>query len=301
MQVDKNTILTAIYIIVDDIIKSSPIIQTALSRPGPNPELTDSEIVTIALYQELIGDPREDHFYRLHQSWLRKYFPNLNERSRYNRRKRDLWSIILAIRVTLLFLLHVFETDTALTDSAPVPAVSYKRDKRATKFHQAGYGFCNSKAMRYFGYKLHSLVTLTGTILDFVLTSAGPYDNQVVVEFFGRHQEQIRLVLGDKAYNDPELQAYLKEQFAIMLWAPRKANQIQVESKKSVKSKNTIRLIVETVNSQLQEQFHLSKHYAKSQWGIFTRIAAKITGHTIGMLINQILGRPKLALASLAV
>ena len=80
-------------------------IQQVLKRPGPVPKLSDSEVVTIALSQELIGEPREDHFFRLHQASLRPFFPGLNERSRYNRRKRDLWSVILAVRVSLQIVL----------------------------------------------------------------------------------------------------------------------------------------------------------------------------------------------------
>ena len=83
---DKATVLTTIFTIVDDTMKGSPMIQQALQRPGPAPHLADSEVVTLALYQELIGEPREDHFFRLHQEQLRPYFPGLNERSRYNRR-----------------------------------------------------------------------------------------------------------------------------------------------------------------------------------------------------------------------
>ena len=102
---DKATVLTTIFTIVDDTMKGSAVIQHALDRPGPAPSLSDSELVTIALYQELIGEPREDHFFRLHQEQLRRYFPGLNERSRYNRRKRDLWSVILAVRISLQIVL----------------------------------------------------------------------------------------------------------------------------------------------------------------------------------------------------
>ena len=82
---DKATVLTTIFTIVDDTMKGSAMIQQALERPGPAPRLSDSELVTIALYQELIGEPREDHFFRLHRSSLQMFFPGLNERSRYNR------------------------------------------------------------------------------------------------------------------------------------------------------------------------------------------------------------------------
>src|SRR5579864_5648876 len=132
---EKATILTTIFTIVDDVMKGSAVIQQALKRPGPAPHLSESEVITIALYQELIGEPREDHFFRLHQASLQTYFPGLNERSRYNRRKRDLWLVILAVRVSLQIVLEAFELEeTATIDSAPVPCVSYKRGTERSDF-----------------------------------------------------------------------------------------------------------------------------------------------------------------------
>src|SRR5437899_4591295 len=181
---DKATLLTTIFTIVDYTMKGSTVIQQALKRPGPAPRLSDSELITIALYQELIGEPREDHFFRLHQASLQTFFPGLNERSRYNRRKRDLWSVILAVRVSLQLVLDALALEeTATIDSAPVPCVGYKREKQRSDFvGTADYGVCSSKAMKYFGYKLHSVVSLTGIIMGFRVNPASRYDNQPVVE-----------------------------------------------------------------------------------------------------------------------
>lgn len=299
---DKTTVLTTIFTIVDDTMKASPAIQAALRRRGQKPKLSDSEVITIALYQELIGEPREDHFFRLHRIGLLPFFPHLNERSRYNRRKRDLWSVILAVRCSLLIALGVSETDTAVLDSAPVPTVGYKRSKQATDFAgMAQYGVCSSKAMKYFGVKLHNLVTLSGVILDFMLTSAAPHDSQPVMEFLAQHKERLIEVLGDKAYNGEFLQIMAKEELGVTMSAPRKANQEQTGTKQERACYARWRLVVERANSQLQEQFHLSKHYAKSRWGLMTRVAAKVTGHTVGILVNRLHGRPPLALAGLGV
>jgi hypothetical protein len=163
---EKATVLSTLFTIVDDTMKGSAMIQDALKRPGPAPHLSDSEVITLALYQELIGEPREDHFFRLHQVSLRPFFPGLNERSRYNRRKRDLWSVILAVRVSLQIMLDALQLEeTAAIDSAPVPCVSYKRSKQASDFvGSADYGVCSIKAMKYFGCKLHGVVSLTGLI-----------------------------------------------------------------------------------------------------------------------------------------
>ena len=289
---DKATVLTTIFTIVDDTMKGSAVIQHGLDRPGPAPHLSDSELVTIALYQELIGEPREDHFFRLHQASLRTFFPGLNERSRYNRRKRDLWSVILAVRVSLQIVLEALQLEeTAAIDSAPVPCVGYKRAKHASDFAgTADYGVCSSKAMKYFGCKFHSVVSLTGIIMGFLLTPASRYDNQPVVELLDSFSHHLKRLLGDGAYNDVALQSYLEQYRSLELLAPARVNQLPTRSKPAQRRLNRLRLICETVNAQLQEQLHLSKHYAKSAWGLVTRIAAKLTAHSLGMMVNALAG-----------
>ncbi len=300
---DKATVLTTIFTIVDDTMKGLSVIKQALKRPGPAPKLTDSEVVTLALSQELIGEPRENHFFRLHQASLLPFFPALNERSRYNRRKRDLWSVIVAVRVSLQVVLDARELEeTAVIDSAPVPCVGYKRSKQTSDFvGTAEYGVCSSKALKYFGLKLHSVVSLTGVILGFVLTGANHYDNQAVVERLDSFSHHLKRLLGDGASNDSALQTKLACSHSLELLAPVKLNQPPVRSKQAQQQLNQLRLICETVNAQLQEQLHLSKHSAKRTWGLLTRIAAKLTAPSLGMMVNRLLARPQLRLADLAV
>jgi Transposase DDE domain len=249
---DKATVLTTLFTIVDDTMKGSSMIQDALKRPGPAPRLSDSEVITLALYQELIGEPREDHFFRLHQASLRPFFPGLNERSRYNRRKRDLWSVILAVRLSLQLVLDAFELEeTAVIDSAPLPCVSYKRGKGSSDFvGTADYGVCSSKALKYFGYKLHSVVSLTGLILGFLLTPASRYDNQAVVELLDSFSHHLKLLLGDGAYNDAALESYLEQYRSLLLLSPANSNQTPKRSSSAQKQLNRLRLICETVNAQ---------------------------------------------------
>jgi len=300
---EKATVLTTLFTIVDDTMKGSPVIRQALERPGPAPHLSDSEVITIALYQELIGEPREDHFFRLHQASLQTFFPGLNERSRYTRRKRDLWSVILSVRVSLQLVLDALALEeTAAIDSAPVPCVGYKRGKHSSDFlGTADYGVCSSKAMKYFGCKFHGVVSLTGVIMSFLITPASPYDNQPVVELLDSFSHHLKRLLGDGASNDAALQSFLEQYRSVELLAPVKLTQPPVRSKQAQQQLNRLRLICETVNAQLQEQLHLSKHYAKRTWGMMTRIAAKVTAHSVGMMVNALLGRPVLRLADLAV
>src|SRR5438270_13904740 len=232
---DKATVLTTIFTIVDDTMKGSPMIQQILERPGPAPRLSDSEVVTLAIYQELIGEPREDHLFRLHQEQLRSYFPGLNERSRYNRSIRDLWSVMLAVRISLQVVLDALELEeTAVIDAAPVPCVGDIRAKASSDFAgTADYGVCSSKALKYFGLKLHSVVSLTGVVMGFLLTGASRYDNQPVVELLDSFAHHLKRLLGDGAYNDAALQNFLEQYRSVELLAPLKVNPQPVRCKQA--------------------------------------------------------------------
>jgi hypothetical protein len=232
------------------------------------------------------------------------FFPGLNERSRYNRRKRDLWSVILAVRVSLQLVLEALQLEeTAAIDSAPVPCVGYKRAKQASEFvGTADYGVCSSKAMKYFGCKFHSVVSLTGVILGFLLSPASRYDNQPVVELLDSFSHHLKRLLGDGAYNDAALQSYLEQYRSLELLAPSKVTQAPKRAKPAQRQLNRLRLICETVNAQRPRAIALVQALrAIRTWGLLTRMAAKVTAHSVGMMVNLLLGRPVLQLADLAV
>src|SRR2546430_15272476 len=161
---------------------------------------------------------------------------------------------MLAVRMALQIILDALELEeTAVIDSAPVPCVSYKRSKAASDFvGHADYGVCSSKAMKYFGFKLHTIVSLTGVVMSFLLTPANRYDNQPVVEFLDSFSHHLKHLLGDGAYNDAALQHFLEQYRSLQLLAPAKTNQEPQRSQQAQKQLNRLRLICETVNAHLQ-------------------------------------------------
>jgi hypothetical protein len=158
---------------------------------------------------------------RLHHASLQTFFPGLNERRRSTRRKRDLWSVILAVRVSLPLVLEALaREETAAIDSAPVPCVGYTRGKHSSDFvGTADSGGCSSKAMKYFGCKFQRVVSLTGVIMGFLLTPARPYDNQPVVELLDSFAHHLKRLLGDGAYTDAALQRFLEQSHSLELLA----------------------------------------------------------------------------------
>ena len=55
---------------------------------------------------------------------------------------------------------------------------------------------------------------------------------------------------------------------------------------------NGARQVVETVNSQLTEQFHLEVNHAQSFWGMTARLHTKLAAHTLCLYLNRCLGKP---------
>jgi hypothetical protein len=64
-------------------------------------------------------------------------------------------------------------------------------------------------------------------------------------------------------------------------------------------AKARIRLIIESVFSNLKGQMGLDYHLAKTLGGLVRRIAQRLLALTLGMLIDLLSGRPPRALAAL--
>jgi|SRR6266536_1579338 len=104
--------------------------------------------------------------------------------------------------------------------------------------------------------KFHSVISLTGVIMGFLVTSASPYDNQVLVD-----------LLGDGAFNDAALQSFLEQYRGLQLLAPTKVNQASKRSPQAQRQRGHLRLICERSMRNGHEQLHLSKYYAQSAPG----------------------------------
>src|ERR1022692_5011499 len=91
---DMDTLATALYVKTDDALKASP--QFAPLRPavGIDPELSDAELVTLAVMQALPGFTSEARWLRHAREHLRHLFPYLPRQPGYNKRLRAAASLI---------------------------------------------------------------------------------------------------------------------------------------------------------------------------------------------------------------
>ena len=275
------------YVLIDEIWQH---IAPQFSHPGPVSECSDSELLTLALVGECRGWDKETEM-MLEWQMYQHLFPHLPERSRFNRRRRHLGLAMNLIRQAVLRSLDLVQDRQCLIDSLPIPVVSFHLAPQASgdwKEHGATFGKVSSKKATIFGYKLHLLLAVNGTILDFELAPANETDLKVGQELLSAYSDL--LAMGDKAYISQEVREECAARNVRLLTLPRENEKGQVgdESKRRF---NRIRQMIETVNSQLKLQFNVETNYAHSFWGLCTRLYAKLTAHTLCIYINRLIGK----------
>ena len=273
------------YVIVDDIvIKLAPLLRCR----GPCPDCSDSELITMILIAECKGWDIETQLLS-EFSQHPNLFPRLPSQSRFNRRRRNLGAIINQVRQMLLSDIEGAEEKLCVIDSLPIPVIQFHLVPSSSNdwsCYGADYGRVASKKQTIFGYKLHLLVTAKGVIVDFELAPASETDLSVADELLCRHHN--KQVIGDKAYISTDIKQQLAQLNDIELITIPRRNQKQQISRQTQRWINQSRQIVETVNGQLTEQFHIQKNHAHTFWGLCTRLYAKLTAHTLSIYLNQL-------------
>ena len=198
-------------------------------------------------------------------------------------------TIINQIRQLLLADIEGASEQLCIIDSLPIPVMQFHLVPWSTNnwsCYGADYGRVESKKQTIFGYKLHLLVTASGVIVDFELAPASANDLWVGYELLCGHQD--KQVIGDKAYINTQIKDQLAQLNRIDLITIPRRNQKQQISRQTKRWINQIRQIVETVNGQLSQQFHIQNNHAHSFWGVCTRLYAKLTAHTLCIYLNQL-------------
>lgn len=278
-----------VFCIVDDIcLQLAPL----LKRPGPQPQCSDSELIALCLIGECKGWDMETDLLSNFQAH-RDLFPTLPSQSRFNRRRRNLMFTINCIRRILLSWLDVAQDDQCVIDSLPIPAVQFHLVPASTgdwRAYGADFGKVSSKKQTIFGYKLHLLVTMGGLILDFVLAPASITDLEAGMDILSEHTN--KQIIGDKAYISAAQAAELWRTNRLRLLTLPRKNQKKQLPKPVRRLINAVRQIIETVNGQLDEQFHIETNHAHTFWGLCARLYTKLTAHTLCIYINRLLGKP---------
>jgi DDE family transposase len=261
-----------------------------VARPGPAPACTDAELLTRAMVGECCGWDQETV---LLSRWREHgdLFPRQPERSRFNRRRRDLAPVINLLRQAVLHRLDLAQDTHCIIASLPVPVVQVYYVPQASiewKIAGAAFGHCCAKKQAILGYKLHRLLTQSGLIRDFELAPANLPDLAVGQELLaGQTDLQVR---ADTGYISQAVAPDLRTQRHIDLLSVPRSNQRARPSAAFCHLHAHLRQLIEVVNSQLALQFQAATNHAHSCWGLTARLYTKLTAHTLCAWLNRLLG-----------
>ncbi len=289
MTVDVETLLTTIFVLVDDWYKEKGV-HLLKGKRGVKPTFSDSEVITLLLAMDFFPYPGETQFLGFIRANYLPLFPRLLTQSQFNRRARSLRFLVDALRRELAEMLGVTLQTQFLLDTKPVPVVGYKRSKKHSDFYgSANYGVCVSRKMKYFGYKLVMLVTLDGIPVAFELVSANVDEREAAEEVFPHVFNSD--IFCDKGFIDEDWQQDLRARQGNQLWTPKRINQRVQNPKEFDRLLNSIRKRIEGAFNEIQNTGrNLERLLAKTVVGICTRVVAKITSYTLKLVLRCFFG-----------
>jgi hypothetical protein len=112
-----GTLATALYATTDDLLKARPDLAPERPAVGITPQLTDAELVTLAMMQAMLGFTSEARWIRHARVHLRHLFPYLPQQSGYNKRLRKAAELLRRVaRLLLTDPAHLREDKLLLRD-----------------------------------------------------------------------------------------------------------------------------------------------------------------------------------------
>ncbi len=248
--------------------------------------LSDSEVLTLALLQQLRGVESERSFLRDAERYFAHLFPGVVglHPSSLHRRVRRLRRFLEPLRRAILREL-VGEPETLIVDSTLLPVLHPRQvNQSVAGFEGAAWAKWGSFAV--YGVKLHLLCSTNRVPLSYELTAANAADVLLVRELLagaGLLDEGgvARRLFGDLAYRSGALKEKLAEEASVLL-ATERADR-----------RPALRQQVEVCFAALKTTFGLDGTLAKTLVGLAIRVAAKVTAYTYGLYVNRLLGRPQ--------
>lgn len=269
-------------------------------RRGVVPKFSDLEVLALSATAEVFGIDSENYLFHRLKNECADNFTNLITRRQYNQRRKLTYRLGEEIRKDIAAAMDGRENVFSI-DSKPVKVCQNARAARCTMgkdTHELApaWGYCASQNMHYYGYKLHAVCGITGVIHSYDMTAANVSDLHYLQDVKWEYNDC--LMLGDKGYLSADIQQNLFDVAHISLEVPYRLN--QKNWRPPIWAYKRFRKRIETLFSQLNDQFMMIRNYAKQPKGLFTRIAAKVSALTILQYVNYVnhrnIGQVKYAL-----
>jgi hypothetical protein len=244
--------------------------------------LADSEVITLALFQQLRGVESERSFLRDTERFFAHLFPGVAglHPSSFHRRVRKLRRFLEPLRREVLSEM-VGDPETLLVDSTLLSVLHPRQVSQGSGF--PGGAWVRWGSFSVYGVKLHLICATNGVPLSYELTPANVADVSLAEELIDEAalgDRVARKLLGDLAYRSKELRKVLAGVGILLTTEPSER-------------RRGLRQRIEIAISSLKRVFGLGETLATTLVGLATRIAAKICAYTYAFMVNRMLGRPQ--------
>lgn len=265
----------------------------SIPRPGPSGKVTDQELIALAVAQAVTGICSDRQFLGVIGPLLPGFFPELPGQSQYNRRLRGLTPQITTAQMMVAEL--ITDGQVRLVDGTLIAYANYPGCASFSEFAgYASYGYCPSKNLFVWGMRLVLISDAKGVPIGYDLT--GPKTGQErerALEPAAAHASST--LFADKGFWGKEYRDYM-ELIDVKLITPERHRHGPRPASEIVKAR--VRLVIESVFSNLKRQMRLEAHLAKTLAGLVQRIAQRLLALTLAIHINIHAGRPPQALAA---
>ncbi len=280
MTADLDTLLIALYVLADGFLPRRP-------RARRRPQITDAELVCLAVAQILLDIPSERRFLRFAICRLSHLFPYLPKQPGYNKRMRALAPQIVRLLNAIAFQSPSWCDSLRLLDSTPVPCgQSRETVKRSDFAGHAAYGWCASHSRYFWGFRLYLLCASDGMPIAFELAPANASEREVAAELLARTDLEGYTVIADKGFAGEEFEALTAELGAIFLRPDRRNEQPRCGTL------GGMRQWVESIIDTLKGQLSLERHGAHTMPGLLTRVAQRLLALAAALWHNWNAGQP---------
>ncbi len=289
MDKDIETLATALYVKIDDMLRDWP--DLALARPVTSTPVTlsDAELLTMAVMSALLGFRSERRWLRYANAHLAGMFPRRIGQSGYNKRLRKAFFLFIRVIRMLAMDTSLWSDDVWVVDSTPVQCgCSRETVKRSDAAGWAQYGYCASHSRYFWGLRLHLVCTLHGLPVMFALAGAKADEREVLLGMLEAARDVVdahpgQTVIGDKNYFGRAFEADLSERELVLLRPVRKG-----EAKRAGQQLfRPLRQVVESVNWTLKGQLDLEQHGGRTPQGILARVLARVLALTAAIWHND--------------
>jgi hypothetical protein len=291
---DMDTLATALYARTDDVLKASPQLVPWRPEAGIEPQLSDAELVTLAVMQALLGYTSEARWLRHARKHLRDLFPYLPQQPGYNKRLRKTAGTIGVLIGVLARDTSLWTDDVWVVDSTPVECGRSRETARRSELAGwAEYGYCASHSRYFWGLRLHLLATLHGLPVGVALTGAKADERQVLLGILAADPQltsdrQDQILIGDKNYFGAGFEAGLATAGLTLLRPARKGEPERAGSRFF----KPLRQTVESIFDTCKDQTDLERHGGRTPEGVLVRVMQRILALTAAIWHNDRTGQP---------